>query len=323
MIIFLYGEDDFRSLEKLKTIKEKFLEKSSSSLVSGSFDFEEEKNINFSEIKKSFGSKGLFFEKQLIIVKNLLAIAHKDEVLKMVEFLKSLKNIFDDKDLVVVFWEKGKTNEKNELFKLLKFKAKSQKFELLSGVKLANWINSELEKENSEVKFSSKALERLITYCGGGLSVIQNEIKKIANYKNKGTVSEEDVELLVKEKINSNIFGAIEAISSGNKKLALKLFHEQIQKGEDPIYILMMYVYQFRNFLKVSEYFEKGERNNYDIAKKAGLHSFVVKKILDQISGFSPERIRNIYKRLQIIDEKIKTGKGEIKVELDRFIVES
>jgi len=217
---------------------------------------------------------------------------------------------------------KRKINEKNELFKILKVKAKSQKFESLFGVKLPNWIRSELEKENSKVKFSSKSLEKLTTYCGGDLNIIQNEIKKLANYRNEGSISEEDVELLVQEKINSNIFGAIEAISSGNKKLALKLLHEQIQKGEDPIYILIMYVYQFRNFLKVSEYFEKGERNNYDIAKKIGLHPFVVKKILDQIPSFPLERIKNIYKKLQVIDEKIKTGKGEIKVELDRFIVE-
>jgi len=322
MIIFLYGEDEFRSQEKLNVIRNKFLEKNSSGSGLSYFDFEEDKNISIFNIKEAFGSKGLFFEKQLVIIKNLLAVAPKDFILKTVEFLKSLKNISEDKDLVVVFWEKRKTNEKNDLFKFIKTKAKSQKFELLSGIKVASWINLELEKENDKVKISSKAIEKLINYFGGELIIIQNEIRKLANYKNEGIIDENDIEFLVKEKIGSNIFETIEAISSGNKKLALKLFHEQLQKGEDPIYILMMYVYQFRNFLKVSEYAEKGERNNYDIAKKAGLHPFVVQKIMGQISSFSLERLKKIYKQLQIIDEKIKTGKGEIKVELDRFIVE-
>ena len=329
MIIFLYGEDEFRSLEKLNEIRNKFLEKNSSGSGLSSFDFEEEKETKLSEIKKAFGSKGLFFEKQLVIIKNLLKISKKDFISDTVDFLKSLKNIFEDKDLVVVFWEKGKTNEKNELFKVLNDKtglpagrAKSQKFDLLSGAKLSSWINSELEKENNKMKISPKAIEKLAAYSGGELAVIQNEIKKLANYKNEGIIDENDVELLVKEKISSNIFEAIEAISSGNKKQALKLLHDQLQKGEDPIYLLMMYVYQFRNFLKVSEYTERGERNGYDIAKKAGLHPFVVQKILGQIHRFSPERLKNIYQKLQIIDEKIKTGKGEVKVELDRFIVE-
>jgi len=322
MIIFLYGEDEFRSLEKLNEIRNKFLEKNSSGSGLSSFDFEEEKETKLSEIKKAFGSKGLFFEKQLVIIRNLLAISKKEFVLDIIEFLKSLKNISEDKDLVVIFWEKGKTNEKNELFKFLKVGAKSQKFELLSGVKLSGWINSELKKENDKITISPKAIEKLATYCQGKLVVIQNEIKKLANYKNEGIIDENDVELLTKEKISSNIFEAIEAISSGNKKLALKLLHNQLQKGEDPIYLLMMYVYQFRNFLKVSEYTERGERNGYDIAKKAGLHPFVVQKILGQIHRFSPERLKSIYQKLQIIDEKVKTGKGDVRVELDKFIVE-
>lgn len=322
MVIFLYGEDSFRSLKKLKAIKDKFLEKNSSSLASGSFDFEESKEIKVSEIKNSFGSKGLFFEKQLVIIKNVLSIVSKDYISKIIELLKSEKDIFEDKDLVVVFWEKGKMNEKNELFKFLIKKAKSQKFDLLSGIKLNNWIVLELEKENGKTKISRGAIEKLISYTGGNLSAIQNELKKLASYKDEGTIDEKDIDLLVKEKIDSNIFEAIEAISSGNKKLALNLLHKQLQKGEDPIYILMMYVYQFRNFLKVSEYAERGERNNYDIAKKIGLHPFVVQKILVQISNFPLAKLKKIYKKLQVIDEKVKTGKGEIKTELDRFIVE-
>lgn len=322
MIIFLYGEDDFRSLEKLKEIEKKFLDKNSSGSGLSSFDFEEDRNIGLAEIKKAFGSKGLFFEKQLVIIKNLLHMASKETVFKMVEFVKSSRDIFDDKDLVVVFWEKGKADEKNELFKLFSKKAKSQKFENLQGFKLNNWISAKLDAENSDVQISSKAAQKLIVFTGGDLRLIQNEIKKLVNYKEKGEIKEEDVDLLVKEKVNSNIFETIEALSGGNKKIALRLFHEQIQKGEDPIYVLMMYIYQFRNFLKVSEYFDQGERNNYVIAKKAKLHPFVVQKILGNISKFPLEKLKAIYKKLQIIDEKIKTGKGEIKAELDRFIVE-
>ena len=48
MIIFLYGEDGFRSQEKLKGIKDKFLEKNSSGSGLSYFDFEEDKNRVFS-----------------------------------------------------------------------------------------------------------------------------------------------------------------------------------------------------------------------------------------------------------------------------------
>lgn len=322
MIIFLYGEDEFRSREKLREIKDKFLEKSSSSGVSSAFDFEEEKNIAFGEIKKAVGTRGLFFDKQLVIIKNTISQAPKELVKQVVDFLKSMKDISEDKELVIVFWEKGKVNEKSELFNFLAKNSKGQKFDLLAGTKLNNWINSEFLKENNKVKISSQAVEKLVVYTGGDLQLLSGEIKKIASYKETGIIEEKDIETLVKEKVSSNIFETIEALSSKNKKLALKLLHNQIQNGDDPFYIFSMYVYQFRNFLKVSEYHERGERNNYDIAKKAGLHPLVVKKILEQIPRFSQEKLKEIYKKLQIIDEKTKTGKSDIKLELDRFIVE-
>lgn len=329
MIIFLCGEDSFRSLEKLREIKEKFLEKSGSSIDSGYFDFSENKSIDFLEIKKAFGSKGLFFQKQLVIIKNIMTFASKDIVLKTVDLLKKQKDIFDDKDLVVVFWEKGKINEKNELFKFLKDKTflpsgmvKSQNFDLLSGARLLSWIEFETKKENERVKFSQKSAEKLVAYTGGDLLVLKNEIKKLANFKEEGVIGEEDVEILVKEKISANIFETIEALLGGDKKTALGLFQRQIQSGEDPFYVFSMYTYQLRNFLKVSEYYEKGSIGLNEISRKTKIHPFVVKKILGQISRFSVERLKKMYKKLQTIDEKVKTGKGEIKMEIEKLIVE-
>jgi DNA polymerase III subunit delta len=322
MLIFLYGEDEFRSAEKLKEIKNKFLEKNSSGSGLSYFDLEENKSTNFSEIKEAFGSKGLFFSKQLIIIKNLMVAGQKELISKITDFLKSIKNLAEDKEKVLIFWEKGKINEKSELFKFLKSKAKSQNFSFLAQAKLKEWIMAKFSKENEKVKISAKALEKLEAYTGGDLQILENEIKKLANYKEEGIISEDDIEILVNEKINAKIFEAIEALSSGNKKIALKLFHQQLQKGEDPLYVLAMYVYQFRNFLKVSEYWERGESDSYDIAKKAGIQPFVVKKILGQIARFPTEKLKAVYKRLQKIDEETKTGKRDAKVELDRFIVE-
>ncbi|MDO8529600.1 MAG: DNA polymerase III subunit delta [bacterium] len=321
MIILLYGEDEFRSLEKLKEIENKFLSKNSSGSNPSYFDLEENNEIGFSEIKNAFNSKGLFGGKQLIIIKNFLSAASKELTEKTLSFLKSLANISEDKDVVAVFWEKRKTNEKSEVFKFLSIKSKKQKFENLSGAKLEQWIIGKVE-EDDKVKISAPALEKLIACTGGELRVLDNEIQKLLNYKDAGVIDEEDVEILVKEKISSGIFETIEALSGANKKTALKLFHEQLEKGEDPLYILTMYVYQFRNFLKVSEYYSRGERNSMEIAGKTGTHPFVVKKILGQIARFSEEKIKEIYKRLQKIDEMAKTGKADAKIELDRFIVE-
>ncbi|TSA45899.1 hypothetical protein D4R51_01075, partial [bacterium] len=72
MIIFLYGEDEFWSNRKLAEIKQKFAEKNSPA-VAGLFDFAD-KDFDLGSIALDATSGGLFSDKKLIIIKNLLAV---------------------------------------------------------------------------------------------------------------------------------------------------------------------------------------------------------------------------------------------------------
>jgi DNA polymerase-3 subunit delta len=323
MVIFLYGEEVFQSYEKLLEIKNKFLSKNPTGSGLVVFDFKEEKkNIDFSKISSAISAKGLFFSKQLLILKNLIGFADEKVIEKTLDFLKTDKNVFEDQDLVLIFWEEKKISEKNKLFQILAQKGKKQEFPKLDAGKLSNWILKKSKEENLKVTFSKEAIEKLIAYTGGELFSIEQEIKKLANFKAEGIIEEKDVENLVNAKINSNIFNAIEAISSGDKKTALKLLHEQLEKGEDPNYIFSMYIYQFRNMLKVGEYFWQGNYNYNEIAKLAKLHPFVVKKTMAQLKNFSFEKTKNIYKKLEEIDIKLKTGKINPVLALDKLVAE-
>lgn len=318
MIIFLYGEDSFRSGEKLVEIKNKFLEKTSSGSIPSVVDYEDPVRKDFFE---SAGSSGLFSEKSLIIVKNMLAETKKEEQEKILEQFKEKKYLADDKNTVLVFWEKN-SPKKSKLLEYLLKNSKNQKLEKLNGIKFTNWIIERLKKYNHGAAMGRVALEKLMAYAGEDMFKLDNEIKKLASFKEEGEIGAEDIELLVKANVDANIFQTIEALSSGNKKTALKLLHNQIAKGEDPFYIFSMYVYQFRNLLKIADFFQKGINDRYIIAKETKLHPFVVQKGLAQLRNFDFERLKNIYGRLQIIDTKIKTGKIDIKLALDKFVAE-
>jgi DNA polymerase III delta subunit len=83
-----------------------------------------------------------------------------------------------------------------------------------------------------------------------------------------------------------------------------------------------MYIYQFRNLLKVGDYYFSGLSDKYAIAKKTKLHPFVVQKNLAQLSQFSLNSLKNIYQKLEEIDYKVKNGEIEIELALDKFIME-
>jgi len=315
MIIFLYGEDDFRSNRKLVEIKQRFLEKNSPA-PAGLFDFSE-KDWNLDELVLSLSSSGLFSNKKLVIVKNILAIKKDFESSKLEKFLKDEAKK-DKSDLILVFWEAGKPKKVNRFFKLLQKVAKRQEFELLEGAKLKNWVIGEI-KNIGNIAITPKAMEKLIIFVGNDLALLSKEIEKLVNYKSKGEITEEDVDLLVKSKINTDIFRTIDSLSCGDKKTAAKLLHDHLEAGEDPFYLLSMYFFQFRNLLKVKPLAEKNI-SQPEIAAKLKIHPFVAKKSIEQGRNFSSARLKKLYGKLCEIDAEAKTGKVEIEMALDRFV---
>jgi DNA polymerase-3 subunit delta len=239
------------------------------------------------------------------------------------EFLKSKQeNIIGNQDWVAIFWEDNAPKKNNALYKFLEKNSKKQHFEKLSGIKINQWTLGKLKELNLAAEISKGALEKLIIYSGGETITLNQEIQKLFNYAFPNIISESDVENLVKAKIDSNIFETIGALSSGNKKQALNLLHKHLAKDEDPFYLFSMFVYQFRNLLKIADLKENGLTSEYDIARIAKLHPFVVKKSLPQINRFGFFRLKNIYNQLGEIDTKIKTGQIEIRLALDKFVAE-
>jgi DNA polymerase III subunit delta len=315
MIIFLYGEDSFRSVVKLTEIKNKFLEKNKKGASLFVFDFVE-KDWNIEEIVLNISSGGLFSSKKLAIIKNVISVKKDFENERLEKFLKTEgKN--EKSDLILVFWESGKVKKSSKLYKLLQRIAKCQEFELLEGMKLKNWIVGKFKENDSAI--SSAAIEKLVVFVGNDLNLLSREIEKLSAYKNKGEITAEDVDLLVKSKIDTDIFKTVDALARGDKKTALKMLHEHLEDGEDPFYLLSMYFYQFRNLVKVKPLAEKN-MSPVDIASKLKMHPFVARKSLEQARNFSWPKLKSLYNQLCEIDFESKTGKTDINLALDKFV---
>lgn len=314
MFIFLYGNDIFRSTEKLKYLKEKFIEKNTSNASSSVFDFNE--NDSFEKMQSILRAESLFSSKKIIVIKSAINSADKTTQDKIVEYIESGDGSNDN---VLIFWEENEPRKNNKLFKTMISKCKSEKFDKLAGVNLSNWIKEEFEARN--ITAGNSSINKLISFVGDDLFQMKNEIDKLSSFAKNKNLKEEDIELLVKSKVEANIFETVEAIGAKDKNKALKLFHDQIEQGDDPFYILSMYVYQFRNLLKIGSFYFDGISDRDIIAKETKLHPFVVQKGMQQLRDFSIQKLKLIYKELEKLDSGIKTGKVEIVDAMDRFIM--
>lgn len=306
MIIFLYGEDTYRMKEKMKEIIERYKKIHKSGLNLKYFDY-------FEDLKDGMKQISMFKEKKLAIINNLFSKIEFKE-----KFLEKGKNFTKSEDIILIYQE-GEIDKNDSFFKFLKKNAKCQEFRLLRGLKLKNWAKKEFE--NYKVTIRPAALDKLIEYVGNNLWQMSNEIKKLASYKNKQEIKEEDVELQVRPKIETAIFKTIDAIPQKNKKLAINLIHKHIEKGDSPLYLLSMINYQFRNLLIIKDLIERHKPYNV-ILKKSGLHPFVVRKSYSQCQKFTFQELKKIYQKIFQVDLDIKTGRIKPEIALDMLIAE-
>src|SRR3989344_1575448 len=308
MIIFLYGEDSYRSKQKLEEIVNHYKASRKDWL---NLMYIDAGQIEFSDFYNNFKVFSIFSEKKLIIVKNLFSNKKFQE-----DFLEELKKLEDLKDVMVVY-EPDVVDQRIKLFKELTKNCKSQEFKLLDGRILKAWAQKEFNALNQKINLD--ALDLFLSYVGNYLWRASSEIKKLHDFKQSLTVKKEDIELLVRPKIEVDIFKTIDALAAKNKKQAFLFLQQHLDNGDNPLYLLSMITYQFRNLLTVKQLAQKGLM--YDsIIKKSGLHPFVVKKNYFQCHQFSFEELKHIYHKIFQIDLDIKTGRIEPETALDLLI---
>jgi DNA polymerase-3 subunit delta len=310
MIYFIYGEDSYRSKEKLEEIilSYKKIHKSGLNLI-----YMDAKEKVFKDFYGNFKITSMFAEKKLIILKNVFGNIRFQE-----EFLENIKTLEDIKDIIVIY-EDNVPDQRTKFFKALQKNAKCQEFNYLSLVTLKRWAVQQFEKNKTRI--NPDALELLVSFVGNDLWQMANEINKLSNYKNGSVVRKEDVELLIKPNIENDIFKTIDALASKNKKQALYLLHRHLENGDNSLYLLSMISYQFRNLLIIKELQDK--KSPYaTIVKKSGLHPFVVQKSYYLCSQFSMPELKKIYLKIFQVDSDIKTGKIEAETALDLLLAE-
>jgi len=258
MVILLYGEDTFRLKRKLNEIIEKHKARHESGLNLARF---EEKDLVFEKIRQVIETISMFDEKKLIILENVFENKVFQE--NFLNYVKQNK-LKNNQDVIVVLHQRGKLAISSFKCQLSMF----EEFKFLQGSQLSNWVKKEIIKRKAEIV--PEALGKLVAYVGHDLWQISNEIDKLITYKAQKLIKEEDVDLLIKSKIDTNIFKTLDALANRDKKTALRFLHEHMESGENEFYLFSMLAYQIRTLLKLKDLMERNVPY-YDLAKKSGL----------------------------------------------------
>ncbi|MDO8582083.1 MAG: DNA polymerase III subunit delta [bacterium] len=328
MIFFLYGQDTYRSRQKLQELKEKFVrERDPSGMNLVVLDGATMKPEDF---RNAVSVMSMFAEKRMVVVERLLEGGKKPVQEAVAEYIES-DNF--PQDHIVVFWEgetKSQKSIKSKVHKVKKPTKKSssakatadatriplldvlkkqkyaQEFSPLAFAEVERWIAEEVKKRDGSIDAGAARL--LASAVGNDFWRMANEIGKLV--AGNALVTEEIVRENVVGKTESAIFAFTDALGARRRDAALRLLINERAAGMEPLRLLSMMIRQFRILIRLSQ-------NDTE-----GMNPYVVGKTQSQVRNFSFDELKNIYRRLLEIDVALKTSSVDPDALLTLFVYE-
>jgi DNA polymerase-3 subunit delta len=164
------------------------------------------------------------------------------------------------------------------------------------------------------------AIARLAWLAGGSLRLLDQEARKLALHANGRPVRREDVDLLVPEAREENIFAAVDAILERRPGVAMKLLYSLLAGGASAGQLLNLLARQVRLVILARELADQSVPPE-DIGRRIGLKpGFALDKTLRQAPRFSPAHLAATHRRLLDADLSIKTGELDERLAIEILV---
>lgn len=333
-LFFFTGEETYLLQQKVNSWKQAFLEKHGE-LNLGFIDGEK---ASASQIIMEIETVPFLGEKRLIFIENLPAApkaaakeddekddeAEEDD-LQTKKFVQAIENLPETS--VVVFIQPHPDKRKN-LYKALIRLAKVEEFEPLDEQALNKWVCKETSRIGGTI--DPAVADYFISMVNQNCWRLAQEIQKLACFKPDQSISQTDIDHVVTPTPEANIFHFTDALATRDHRKAIRQLHKTMAAGDNLRQLFYMIVRQFRLLLKVKSY-----KMQYPICTPAsvsgslGLHPFVARNVLSQISHFKMNELKQIYAHLLEIDTDLKSSQiritsddqDELALAIEQFIL--
>ncbi len=310
MIYILYGTEQLL-IEKFidKLIKDKKIE----NVVR--YDLEESTIDNVIEDASYLD---LFGNEKVIIVNNSLFLTSALSI-ETEELEKYVLNQ-NEKSIIFFVVNNDKLDERKKIVKFLKDKTEVKEFNKVIGYDLEKYIKNSFEEDN--YKINNDGIKKIISLLGGNFKLVDNEISKLKLFKiDDKIINVSDIELVITQVLEDDIFKLVEAVISNNKERIFNIYKDLIELGEEPIKIVVMLANQFRLFYQVKVLLEDG-LNKSEIASQLSVHPYRVQLAMEKASKYQESKLLKILESLADIDMEIKSGVSDKNKALEVFFLE-
>lgn len=314
MLYFFSGNDWFRREREVRKLREDFVAhfREAHTHVFSSEDFP----TKFSLLRDLL-SGGLFTTPTSIVIRldEELIESAKNELRQIVE-----RALSQETGLVIVTTQ-GKAKKSDALFGWLFEKATTKTIDRLEGIALEKYAGELLKDIDPKQTIEKEAMHQLLLNTRGESGLLFYELGKLSLYCEEKMITLADVKELSREPLQSEVFGALDALVRGNREQATTLLRKEEKMGVPAERTLGLMAWQLRRLIEIQELFQSGTKTAPGIAKELGMKSdFTVRKALPQLSLFPLTRLKRGMSLLADLDLATKTGAANPGVGLDLFI---
>lgn len=302
-----YGEESYLKTLYKKKLKEACIAKEDTI----NFNQYEGKHINTGEIIDLAETMPFFANRRLILMENTGFF--KKSCDELADYIAQAPS-----STTLLFVE-NEVDKRTRLYKAVKKQGRVVEFARQNGSVLSKWVLGRLKKEDR--KISQAALDLFFQKAGADMENIETELEKLLCYTmNSDSINVEDVEAVCTEQTSGKIFDMIAAIASKRQKEALDLYYDLLTLKEPPLRILALLLRQFHLLLQVKDLMRLS-KGREEIAKRTGLHSFVVGKYMAQTKQFTMKVLFQATEDCLLAEEEIKTGRMADKLSVELLIM--
>lgn len=303
----LYGVDKAIIERKIKDIANKF-KIDNNNIIRYNF-----KDNTVFDIIEEASMNSMFITNKLIVVETSL----KEDNLDVIEFEKYMNN-YNKNSIIIFVSYNDKIDTRKKIYKLFIKNGKVE--EVLSNQKNADEFIKKSLNDNG-YKMSNYDINYFIQKVGNNIDNIENELNKLYLYKLDNKIIEKnDIDDIVIENIDNEIFAISDAVVKNDKKKSLDLYYEFMNKNYEVIQIIGLLANQIRFLYQVKNLYNN-DKNQDEIAKYLEVHPYRVKLAVNNIYDYTESDLLHYLDRLAILDRKIKKGEIDKNTGLELFLL--
>ncbi|MFQ5945623.1 MAG: DNA polymerase III subunit delta [Anaerolineae bacterium] len=326
MIRLLHGEDEYSRSQSLAAIKERSEDPSTGGLGTSTLDAE---NLTPTALTEAIQAAPFLSERRLVIVRGLAGSLQDDRgrPKKLRGHQKALVDALEEQlphlpeTTDIVFVEPVPIAKRNPVRRLVQnAEGLAEEFKPPRGRALHRWIAEQVEELGGRIE--PAATETLAGFVGEDPRSLSQELGKLLAYVGEGRpISVADVELLVSQVSQANVFTLVDALGQHDSRTAAGQLRDLLESGHHPLFVLAMITRQFRLLIQVKELQERG-LGDAKISSQLRLTRWVSKKLASQARGFSLAELEAVHRKLLETDLSIKTGRSDPEPALEFLVVE-